>query len=1224
MVSNSFTKAEIEKCLCIQGNPTKWKGLLIGSLRKIADQVHPLLTVSDEALECVEMLVVQCLEILTLRSSPPHTVFDIEDQVKRWFPKPIDKWAIKDANEAIEKNKKKNLLILPTDKIHNLVQKEILQYKLDYPVALYITAVLEYMAADILKLAGNYVNNIHRVEISYQDLCVAICGDKVLMDLYGQHDNNGDLNLSELGIDKIPKTTTYEEVIRDLMHDERQLIRDLHLILKIFKEEIDRIIPVGSSQELDNMFNNITDICKTTALFLSSIEDILEIAEDKSATVGCCIEELAEAAEFDVFARYANDIVKKQCRDIFWNLIGKPEVSNLLQSAGYGFKEAVKYYFPKLLLLPLWHCIIYFEYFRILHQLSPSQHDKECLEQVEGILRPLQLQMTSAANQVNLPDNVKEFGLKINATPRRLLAIEKLNEMQKAIDGWDGKDMGQCCTEFIREGVLVKLSSGGKRCSERKAILFDGVLLLCKSNSRRTSVSVSSQLVGGLSEFKLKEKLFIRKVEIVDRDDTDETKHFFEIVPRLQPPVILVASSFQDKANWMADLIMLNTKSMLDRTLNSILLDEDKKFPLRLPSIEEYRFVEPDSRANIIFEEKENNGVPLIKGAILLKLIERLTYHIYADPKFVKTFLTTYRSFCSPHELMDLLIERYNIPEPFGITMDSVSLRDETKRFKKEYLVPVQFRVLNVIRHWVDYHYYDYQCDPYLLDKLHSFIESINGKSMKKWADSVIKIIQRKTSEAQKEITFAFDSPPPAIEVHMDFNGNDDFNILLVHPIEFARQLTLIESENYRAVKPSELVGSVWTKKDKEINSPHLLRLIKRTTNFSRWIEKAVVECENIEERVAVVSRFIEVMMALDELNNFNGVLGVLSAMSSAAVFRLKFTMQSVSARLDKALEEARDLSNNHFRKYQDKLRSINPPCVPFIGMYLTNILHIEEGNPDCLTNNPNLINFNKRRKVAEIIGEIQQYQNQPYCLNVEPKIKKFLENLNPFNDMKDTDISNYLYAKSLEIEPRNVKQFPKYPRKWPDLNLKSPGLKSKIRVPSVSSKDMDVQGRRNLSSSSSLVIQMDKRDADDSVFAPVTFTLGKNNDVPPVPPRLSKIDGSFRPPIPPRRMAPPLPPRRLPVEEVLTFQKFVVDLPKPETNQDLNWNKKLVPPISPSKKPMELKTKAVVNLPKRDNTFERLSGPPFFKPEVIQNSRFPLKLFVLKRTTPSMFQFNV
>ncbi|XP_027874434.1 son of sevenless homolog 1 isoform X3 [Xiphophorus couchianus] len=1029
-----------------EDNAGKWRGLLVPALEKVLYQVHPNLKSQQEALQYIEDLILQLLSMLC--QAQPRTVQDVEERVQRSFPHPIDKWAIADALAAIEKKKRKNPLALPVDKIHPLL-KEVLGYKLDHQVCVYMVAVLEYISADILKLAGNYVRNIRHDDITKQDITVAMCADKVLMDMF--HQDEEDMGLFPL-LDEEPSANEeqrYCDLVRSFLADGHQYLRQLHLLLKVFREPFASCPTLFSTQDVDSIFGRLADIQEVTVKLLGLLEDTVEMTDEGSPhpLVGSCFEDLAEELAFDPYEAYAQEVLHPAFHDHFLDLVTKPGASVHLQSICEGFKEAVRYVLPRLLLTPVYHCLHLLDTLKQLEERSEDEEDKECLRQAITALLNLQSSLERICSRSLAKRRLSEPACRLHSqqVKSKHLAIRRMKDVQRSIDGWEGADIVQCCNEFIMEGTLSRV--GAKH--ERHIFLFDGLMISCKAGH------APPRLPGAAAaEFRLKEKFLMRKVRVVDREDRDgEWRHAFEVAPKDGCGVLFAAKSAEEKNGWMAALVSLQYRGTLERMLDQALL-QDEEQQMRLPSVQRYRFAEPDSDQNVVFEDsvQSKSGIPVIKAGTVLKLIERLTFHLYADPNFVRTFLTTYRSFCRPGELLDLLVERFDIPEPAPAESDPTDgleqlLSADLKRFRKEFVQPVQLRVLNVCRHWVEHHFYDFERDPGLLSRLEDFIASVRGKAMRKWVESITKIIQRKqqvqVSQASPPPSITFQNSPPPIEWHLCRQGAvETFDLMTLHPIEIARQLTLLESDFYRAVRPSELVGSVWTKEDKELHSPNLLRMIRHTTNLTLWLEKCIVETENLEERVAVVSRIIEILQVFQELNNFNGVLEVVSAMNSSPVYRLDHTFEQIPSRQRKILEEAHELSEDHYKKYLAKLRSINPPCVPFFGIYLTNILKTEEGNPDFLRRHgKDLINFSKRRKVAEITGEIQQYQNQPYCLSVEPDIRKFLENLNPMEDLSEKDFADHLFNKSLEIEPRNTRSLPRFVKRY-TCPLKSPGIR--------------------------------------------------------------------------------------------------------------------------------------------------------------------------------------
>lgn len=182
------------------------------------------------------------------------------------------------------------------------------------------------------------------------------------MDLFYQDEGMGNvINLDPDPSDLSKQEQSYDEVVKEFIIDEKKYLRDLHMITKVFRDRLSKH-QLATVQEVELIFSNINDLIELTLTLISSLEDNLEMTEEgKAPAVGTCFEELAEAEEFEVYEKYARDILSSKCQKTLDGLLSQSNVAATLTSSGQGMKEAFKFYLPKLLLGPVYHCFHYFK-----------------------------------------------------------------------------------------------------------------------------------------------------------------------------------------------------------------------------------------------------------------------------------------------------------------------------------------------------------------------------------------------------------------------------------------------------------------------------------------------------------------------------------------------------------------------------------------------------------------------------------------------------------------------------------------------------------------------------------------------------------------------------------------------------------------------------------------------------------------------------------------------
>jgi len=239
----------------------------------------------------------------------------------------------------------------------------------------------------------------------------------------------------------------------------------------------------------------------------------------------------------------------------------------------------------------------------------------------------------------------------------------------------------------------------------------------------------------------------------------------------------------------------------------------------------------------------------------------------------------------------------------------------------------------------------------------------------------------------------------------------ENFVFETVPELELARQLTIMDFEKFRNIQPRECLNQAWSKKDKNTRAPNIVAMTEQWNKVSCWVQYQVLMQDDITKRATAYKKFIKLAEQCRELNNFHSMYAIYCGLTAIPVNRLHRTKEIIPEKLNKKMIEFQELFKPvpNFSTFRKVLRTTLNPCIPHIGLFLQDLTFTEDGVPD-LTGD--MINFQKRCKLAERIRWIKQYQQESYQLEQVAVVRDY------FNANLRIYDSETLWRRSKEIEP--------------------------------------------------------------------------------------------------------------------------------------------------------------------------------------------------------------
>lgn len=433
------------------------------------------------------------------------------------------------------------------------------------------------------------------------------------------------------------------------------------------------------------------------------------------------------------------------------------------------------------------------------------------------------------------------------------------------------------------------------------------------------------------------------------------------------------------------------------------------------------------------------NSQGQVTGGSLNAMVEQLTTHdTTPDLNFATTFYLTFRFFATARELTQALIER------FDYVGDSPAVGK-----------PVRLRICQCFKGWLET-YWNAEADKDALDDIKHFAQQKLKPHLPSAADRLLELTRRITAAYESgtvveplvsgvgKTSMLVDTkrdtdsavPAPIIsKTSLNTLKNRpenpcELSILDYDPLEIARQLCLMTSQVYCQIKPEELLRLGSSKKNPSKPS-NVLSLQKFNTDLAYTVSDTILSPVEPKKRALIIKHWIRIAACCLETRNFECLMAIVESLRTSMIQRLKRTWEQVHKKVKAKFDELKTIVDvdGNWTSLRHHVDEASAPCLPFLGIYLTDLTFIVGGNPSQRqipgTSSTagdqaiSVINFDKYARMAKVVGQIQRFQ-VPYRFHAVPELQSWLEAY--LHRMRESHAEMYgsFHRRSHVLEPKD------------------------------------------------------------------------------------------------------------------------------------------------------------------------------------------------------------